>query len=87
MLQAGQMGKHKELSDFDKGQIVMVEWLIQSISETAGLVECSEVVSRLSTKSGLRKDNGWTHNRFIDACSERRLACVVQFQRRATLAQ
>ena len=87
MLEAGQMGNHKDLSDFDKGQIVMVEWLSQSISKTARLVECSGVVSRLSTKSGLQRDDRWTHNRFSDACKERRLACVVQSQSRATLAQ
>lgn len=35
------MGKHKDLSDFDKCQIVMARRLGQSISKTAGLVGCS----------------------------------------------
>ncbi|MCI4383969.1 hypothetical protein PGIGA_G00032860 [Pangasianodon gigas] len=35
------MGKRKELSDSDKGQIVMARRLDQSISKTAGLVQCS----------------------------------------------
>ncbi|KAK3553900.1 hypothetical protein QTP70_012922 [Hemibagrus guttatus] len=39
--EAGQMGKHKDLSEFDKDQIVMVRPLDQSISKTAALVGCS----------------------------------------------
>ncbi|KAK3533372.1 hypothetical protein QTP70_019318 [Hemibagrus guttatus] len=35
------MGKRKDLSEFDKGQIVMVRRLDQSISKTAALVGCS----------------------------------------------
>ncbi|KAK3547829.1 hypothetical protein QTP86_031976, partial [Hemibagrus guttatus] len=35
------MGKRKDLSEFDKGQIVMGRPLDQSISKTAALVECS----------------------------------------------
>lgn len=35
------MGKHKYVSIFDKDQIVMVRQLDLSMSETAGLVECS----------------------------------------------
>ncbi|KAK3547795.1 hypothetical protein QTP86_031455, partial [Hemibagrus guttatus] len=37
----GKMGKHKDLSEFDKGQIVKGKRLDQSISKTAALVECS----------------------------------------------
>ncbi len=33
-LEAGKMGKLKDLSEFDKGQIVMARWLGQSISKT-----------------------------------------------------
>ncbi len=35
------MEKHTDLSDFDKGQIVMARRLGQSISKKAGLVGCS----------------------------------------------
>lgn len=35
------MGKHKDLSKFDKGQIVMARRLGHSISKTAILVGCS----------------------------------------------
>ena len=41
VLDAGEMGRSKDLSDFDKGQIVMARRLGQSISETARLVRCS----------------------------------------------
>jgi len=40
MLDAREMGKNKDLSDFDKGQIDMARRLGQSISETARLVGC-----------------------------------------------
>ena len=45
MLEAGEMCKCKDPSDFNRGQIVMARRLGQSISETAGLVGCSAVVS------------------------------------------
>ncbi|ROL46548.1 hypothetical protein DPX16_21732 [Anabarilius grahami] len=35
------MGKRKDLSEFDKGQIVMARRLGQSISKTSALVGCS----------------------------------------------
>ncbi|KAK3528056.1 hypothetical protein QTP86_017097, partial [Hemibagrus guttatus] len=38
---AGKMGKPKDLSEFDKGQIVMARRPDQSISKTAALVGCS----------------------------------------------
>ncbi|KAK3566318.1 hypothetical protein QTP86_032352, partial [Hemibagrus guttatus] len=41
VLEGGKMGKCKDLSEFDKGQIVMARRLDQSISKTAALVECS----------------------------------------------
>ncbi|KAK3512587.1 hypothetical protein QTP70_017217 [Hemibagrus guttatus] len=41
MIKAGKMGKRKDLSEFDKGQIVMARRLDQSISKTAALVGCS----------------------------------------------
>ena len=36
------MGKHKDLSEFDKGQIVMARRLGHSISKTAALMGCSK---------------------------------------------
>ena len=41
VLEAGKMGKRKDLRDSDKGQIVMARRLSQSISNTTGLVGCS----------------------------------------------
>ncbi|KAK3528122.1 hypothetical protein QTP86_023845 [Hemibagrus guttatus] len=41
VLEAGKMGKHKDLSEFDKGQIVKARQLDQSLSKTAALVGCS----------------------------------------------
>ncbi|KAK3528942.1 hypothetical protein QTP70_014153 [Hemibagrus guttatus] len=38
---AEKMGKHKDLSEFDEGQIVMARRLDQSISKTAALLGCS----------------------------------------------
>ena len=45
------MGKRKDASDFDKGQIVMVRRLGQCISKTAAIVGCSRsaVVSTTGT--------------------------------------
>ncbi|KAK3538316.1 hypothetical protein QTP70_035239 [Hemibagrus guttatus] len=40
-LKAGKMGKRKDLSKYDKGQIMMARRLLQSISKTAALVGCS----------------------------------------------
>ncbi|KAK1890463.1 Resolvase [Dissostichus eleginoides] len=78
------MGKRKDVSDFDKGQIVMARRLGQGISKTAALVGCSQsaVVSSTYQKcSGdgkpvnRRQGHGW--QRLIDARRERRLARVV----------
>ena len=41
MLNAGKMGRHEDLSDFDKSQIVMARQLGQSMYKTARLVGCS----------------------------------------------
>ena len=38
MLEAGKMGKHKDLSEFNKFQIVMARQLDQRISKTAAFV-------------------------------------------------
>ncbi|ROL44478.1 hypothetical protein DPX16_20747 [Anabarilius grahami] len=87
------MGKRKDLSEFDRGQIVMARRLGQSISKTEALVGCSwsAVVSIYQkwTKEGTvvnwRQGHGWP--RLIDARGERRLARVVRSNRRATVAQ
>ncbi|MCI4387134.1 hypothetical protein PGIGA_G00070550 [Pangasianodon gigas] len=51
------MDKRKDLSDFDKGQIVMALRLGQSVSETADLVGCSEfAVQEIISETG--KDKG-----------------------------
>ncbi|KAG9346225.1 hypothetical protein JZ751_008050 [Albula glossodonta] len=84
------MGKRKDLSDFDKGQIVMARRLGQSISKTAALVGCSRsaVVSTYQkwSKEGkaVNRRQGHGRPRLIDARGERRLARVVQSNRRAT---
>ena len=49
------MGKCKDLSEFDRGQIVMARQLGQSISRTATLVGCSWSAV---VKSGPRKERG-----------------------------
>uniref|UniRef100_A0AAQ5X0U1 Transposase Tc1-like domain-containing protein n=1 Tax=Amphiprion ocellaris TaxID=80972 RepID=A0AAQ5X0U1_AMPOC len=87
------MGKRKDLSDYNKGQIVMARRLGQSISQTAALVGCSRssVVSVYQkwSKEGrvVNRRQGHGRPRLIDARGERRLARVVQSNRRATVAQ
>lgn len=51
------MGKRKDLSEFDKGQIVMARRLGQRISKTAALVGCSRsaVVRRKAAKLSLEE--------------------------------
>ncbi|ROI16199.1 Short-chain dehydrogenase/reductase 3 [Anabarilius grahami] len=90
-VKAGKMGKRKDLSEIDKGQIVMARRLGQSISKTAALVGCSRsaVVSiyqkwfREGTVVNRRQGHG--RPRLIDARRERRLARVVRSNRRATV--
>ncbi|MBN3307699.1 PTH1R protein, partial [Amia calva] len=87
------MDKRKDLSDFDKGQIVMTRRLGQSISKTAALMGCSRsaVVSTYQkwSKEGkaVNRRQGHGRPRLIDARGERRLAHVVRSNRRATVAQ
>ncbi|KAK3546690.1 hypothetical protein QTP70_031382 [Hemibagrus guttatus] len=47
VLEAGQMGKRKDLSEFDKGQIVMARQLDQSIFKTTALVQVKGNLVRL----------------------------------------
>uniref|UniRef100_A0A3Q1K3H4 Uncharacterized protein n=1 Tax=Anabas testudineus TaxID=64144 RepID=A0A3Q1K3H4_ANATE len=87
------MGKSKDLSDFDKGQIVMARRLGQSISQTAGLVGCSRcaVVSTYKKwiKEGqpVNRRQGHGRPRLIDALAERRVAHLVQSNSKATVAE
>lgn len=87
------MGKSKDLSDFDKGQIVMARRLGQSISQTAALVGCSRcaVVSTYKkwTKEGqpVNRRQGHGRPRLIDALAERRVAHLVQSNSKATVAE
>ncbi|KAK3516229.1 hypothetical protein QTP70_006376 [Hemibagrus guttatus] len=70
------MGKCKDLSEFDKGQIVMARRLDQSISKTAALVGCSRSAvvsiyqkwSKEGTVVNRRQGHGWP--RLIDARGE-----------------
>ncbi|ROL18763.1 hypothetical protein DPX16_7074 [Anabarilius grahami] len=87
------MGKRKDLSEFDKDQIVMARRLGQSISKTAALVGCSRsavvrIYQKCSKEGAVvnrRQDHGRT--RLIDARGERRLARVVRSNRRVPGAQ
>ncbi|KAM8960365.1 LOW QUALITY PROTEIN: uncharacterized protein RCH25_036055 [Pelodytes ibericus] len=87
------MGKGKDLSDFDKDQIVMARLLGQSISKTAALVGCSRsaVVSTYQkwSKEGesVNRRQGHGRPRLIDTRGERRLARVVRSNIGATVAQ
>ncbi|ROL44000.1 hypothetical protein DPX16_10284 [Anabarilius grahami] len=85
------MGKRKDLSEFDKEQIVMARRLGQSISKTAALVGCSRsaVVSiyQKRSKEGTVVNRRHGRPRLNDARGERRLARVVRSNRRATVAQ
>lgn len=87
------MGKRKDLSDFDKGQIVMARRLGLSISKTAELVGCSRfaVVSTFQkwSKEGhpVNRRKGHGRPRLIDARGEKMLADLVQSHSGATVAQ
>lgn len=87
------MGKCKDLSDFERGQIVMARRLGQSISQTAKLVGCSRsaVVSTFKkwTQEGqpVNRRQGHGRPRLIDARGELTLARVVRCNSTATVAQ
>ncbi|MBN3303181.1 PRDM9 methyltransferase, partial [Amia calva] len=86
-------GQRTDLSDFDKGHIVMASRLGQSISISTALVVCSRsaVVSTYQkwSKEGkaVNRQHGHGQPRLIDARGERRLARVVRSNRRATVPQ
>ena len=86
------MGRSKDLSGFEKGQIVMARRLGQSISETARLVGCSRsaVVNtyRQWSEEGqtTNRRKGVGRARLIDVQGQRRLSHLVQTDR-STVAQ
>lgn len=82
MLEAGKMGKYKDLSDSDRGPTVMTRRLDQSISKTAGLVGCywSAVIGAYQT--GVTGAQAL----LMFATGERRLARVVWSHGRAAVA-
>ena len=87
------MGRSKDLSNFDKGQIVMARQLDQSIAETARLVGCSRsvVVSiyRQWSEEGqtTNRRQGVGRQRLIDVRGQRRLSRLVRTDRRSTVTQ
>ncbi|ROL44235.1 hypothetical protein DPX16_4304 [Anabarilius grahami] len=76
------MGKSKDLSEFDKDQIVMARRLGQSISKTAALVGCSRsaavsIYQKWSEEvTVVNRRQGHGRPRLIDARGERRLVRV-----------
>uniref|UniRef100_A0A3B1JRE4 Transposase Tc1-like domain-containing protein n=1 Tax=Astyanax mexicanus TaxID=7994 RepID=A0A3B1JRE4_ASTMX len=87
------MGRREDLSDFDKGQIVMARRQGRSISETAQLVGCSRTavvnVYRRWTEEGhiTNRRLGVGRPRLIDAQAQERLASMIGKNKRPTLAQ
>ena len=71
VLETGKMGKHEDLSEFDKGQIVMPRRLGQSIScsdpcsELQLLLVVPSLQWSVSIRIGPRKKQWWTGNRVV----------------------
>ncbi|GFX25255.1 transposable element Tcb1 transposase [Trichonephila clavipes] len=87
------MGKAVDLSDSDRGLIVMVRWLEISISETARLVGCSQstVVSTyakwMNDDETSSRGHGVGLPHAIKEEGRRRLSCMAELNRRQTVAQ
>ena len=84
VLEAGKMGKRKDLSDFHKGQIVMARRLGLSISRSCGVFPvCGGQYLPKWSKIGqpVNRRQGHGGPRLFDACEERRLARLVRSQR------
>ncbi|KAI4872592.1 hypothetical protein NFI96_002177 [Prochilodus magdalenae] len=87
------MGKREDLSDFDRGQIVVARRLGQSISQTAKLVGCSRsAVANTYRKwcvegQTTSRRRGVGRPRLIDARGQQMLSHLVQADRRPTVAQ
>ncbi|GFX09604.1 HTH_Tnp_Tc3_2 domain-containing protein [Trichonephila clavipes] len=87
------MGKVADLSDFDRGQIVMARRLGTSISETAQLLGCSQSTV-VSTYAKWMNDHETSSRRHgvgrpptIKEKSRLRLSCMVKQNRSQTVAQ
>ncbi|KAK7149599.1 hypothetical protein R3I94_009045 [Phoxinus phoxinus] len=87
------MGKNKDLSDFEKGQIVMARRLGTSITETAKLVDCSrsavvKIYQQWSEEGQTtNRRQGVGRPRLIDARGQLRLTHLVRDNRKNTVAQ
>ncbi|GBN33450.1 hypothetical protein AVEN_158340-1 [Araneus ventricosus] len=87
------MGKAADLSEFDRGQIVMARRLGTSVTETAGLVGCSRsaVVSIhakwINDGDTSSRRQGVGHKRVIKEKGCRRLSHLVKQNQRQTVAQ
>ncbi|KAK3565723.1 hypothetical protein QTP86_014200 [Hemibagrus guttatus] len=71
---AGKMGKCKDLSEFDKGQIVMARPLDKSISKTAAQLQVNIYQKWSKEGTVVNRQLGHGQPRLIDARGERRLA-------------
>ncbi|GBO39516.1 hypothetical protein AVEN_44454-1 [Araneus ventricosus] len=87
------MGKAADLSEFDRGQIVMARRLGTNITETASLVGCSlSAVVSIHSKwindgDTSSRRQGVGRPRVIKEKGCRRLSCLVKQNRRQTVAQ
>ncbi|XP_042903798.1 uncharacterized protein [Parasteatoda tepidariorum] len=87
------MGRKSDLTEFQRGMIVGARCVGTSISKTAALVKCSRaaVVNvykewTIKQKTGSQRQTCDRH-RVLNTRSERRLARVVQCNRRPTVRQ
>nr|XP_042900093.1 uncharacterized protein LOC122269731 [Parasteatoda tepidariorum] len=87
------MGKKSDLTEFQRGIIVGARCVGTSIGKTAALVKCSRAaVVNVYKEWTIKQKTGSQHqtcgrHRVLNARSERRLARVVQRNRRATVRQ
>ncbi|GBM59333.1 hypothetical protein AVEN_207089-1 [Araneus ventricosus] len=87
------MGKAADLSEFDRGQIVMARRLGTSITETARLVGCSRFAvvcihaKWINDGDTNSRRQGVGHPRVIKEKGRRRLSRLVKQNRRQTVAQ
>ncbi|GBN10362.1 hypothetical protein AVEN_58293-1 [Araneus ventricosus] len=87
------MGKAADLSEFDRGQIVMARRLGKSITETARLVGCSRsaVVSNhakwINDGDTSNRRQGVRRPRVMKETGRRSLSRLVKQNRRQTVAQ
>lgn len=93
MLGGGQVGRCKDCSEFDGGQIVMLDDCVRASPKLQLLWGVPSLQWSVLIKSGPRREQGQGQGqghgqpRLIDACGEQRLTRVVRSYRRATAAQ